>query len=408
MNFNFIQGGGVTSPKGFRASALCCSIKSTNKTKKDLALIYCDVLCNSSAIFTQNLVKAAPVNLTKKHLINGKAQAIIANSGNANACNADGELKAKMMCDLVSSKLNISNEDVIVASTGVIGQVLPIEPIENNMDTLVNSLSKENGTDVAEAIMTTDTVKKEVALTCEIDGKTVTIGAVAKGSGMIHINMATMLSFITTDANISSQMLKEVLVEVADDTFNMISVDGDTSTNDTLAIMASGKACNKEIVEKDENYKIFANALNEILVRICKLLAGDGEGATKLLIAEVKNAKTKADAKLVAKSVICSSLVKSAMFGADANWGRVLCAIGYSQANVDINKIDVTFTTIKGEIIVCRNGYGVEFSEYFAKEVLNQRNITININLNDGESNATAYGCDLTYEYVRINGEYRT
>ena len=407
MDIKFINGS-VTLPKGFKASGVCCGIKSTNKTKNDLGLIYCDVLCNSAAIFTQNAVKASPILVTKKHLENGYAQAIIANSGNANACNKDGIIKANKMCDLISEKLNIPSEDVIVASTGVIGQSLPIEPIENNIKSLVSKLSKDGSSEVASAILTTDTIKKEVAVKCEIDGKEVTIGGIAKGSGMIHINMATMLCFITTDAKISSEMLKEVLTDVADDTFNMISVDGDTSTNDTLAIMASGMACNKEIVEKDENYKIFANALKELLIKMCKLIAGDGEGATKLLVVDVKNAKTKKDAKMVAKSVVCSSLVKSAMFGADANWGRVLCAVGYSQADIDINKVDIDFTTVKGVIEVCKDGYGIEFSEYQAKEVLNQRNITINIDLKDGNKNATAYGCDLTYEYVRINGEYRT
>lgn len=407
MNFKFINGS-VTAPKGFTASGICCGIKQGNKTKKDLGIIYSDVPCNSSAIYTQNLVKGAPILVTKEHLSNGKAQAVIVNSGNANTCNADGVEKATKMCELTANQLNLKTTDIIVASTGVIGQVLPIEPIENNIEKLAKALSKDGGTDIAEAIMTTDTVKKEVAVECEIDGKTVTIGGIAKGSGMIHINMATMLCFVTTDASISSKMLNEALKETADETFNMISVDGDTSTNDTLAVMASGLANNREIIEKDDNYKIFANALKEILKKMSKMLAGDGEGATKLLMAEVTHAKTKQDAKAVAKSVICSSLLKSAMFGADANWGRVLCAIGYSNADVDVNKVDVSFSSIKGEIPVCVNGAGIEFSEDNAKEILTQKDITIKIDLKDGQAEATAYGCDLTYDYVRINGDYRS
>ncbi|HHZ05957.1 MAG TPA: bifunctional glutamate N-acetyltransferase/amino-acid acetyltransferase ArgJ [Clostridiales bacterium] len=400
--------GSVTAPQGFTAGGICCSIKPNNKTKKDLAMIYCDTPCTVAGVYTQNLVKGAPILVTKKNISNGTAQAIIANSGNANTCNADGEEKAEAMCEIAGRVLNIKADDVIVASTGVIGQVLPIEPIQNKAQALADILTKHGGTDAAEAIMTTDTIKKEVAVQLEIDGKTVTLGGIAKGSGMIHINMATMLSFITTDAAISSHMLQQALNDVVGDTFNMISVDGDTSTNDTLAIMASGKAGNKEITEKNRDYTLFVQGLTAVCQGLAKKLAGDGEGATKLLLCNVINAKSTQDAKGVAKSVICSSLLKAAMFGEDANWGRVLCAIGYSGCDVNINKVDVAFVSAKGTVEVCKNGAGIEFSEDIAKTVLGEKEINININLNDGDGKATAYGCDLTYEYVKINGDYRT
>lgn len=408
MGIKFIENGTVTTPQGFTASGVCASIKPGNKTKKDLALIYAKTPCTAAAVYTQNLVKGAPVLVTQENIKNGTAQAIIANSGNANTCNADGKEKAKRMCALAACQLGINADDIIVASTGVIGQVLPIEPIESNIEALAKSLSNQGGTDAAEAIMTTDTVKKEAAAEVELGGKTVTIGAIAKGSGMIHINMATMLSFVTTDCAISAPMLKEALKEAAGKTFNMVSVDGDTSTNDTLAVMANGMAGNKEITVKDEDYEIFVQTLTAVCEKIAKMLAGDGEGATKLLIGSVKNAKTEKDAKTVAKSVICSSLLKAAMFGEDANWGRVLCAIGYSGADVDINKVDVSFITKLGKVDVCKNGAGIDFSEEKAKTVLSEREITIDIDLNDGTENAKAYGCDLTYDYVKINGDYRT
>ncbi|MGN0550274.1 MAG: bifunctional glutamate N-acetyltransferase/amino-acid acetyltransferase ArgJ [Acutalibacteraceae bacterium] len=407
MCYKFIDGT-VTSPQGFTAAGICCGIKPGNKTKKDLAFIYSDVLCNAAAVYTQNLVKGAPIIVTKKNLENGKAQAVIVNSGNANTCNADGIEKAEEMCAVAAQVLGISERDVIVASTGVIGQVLPIEPIKSKAKELAAMLSKEGGHSAAQAIMTTDTVEKEAAAECEIDGKRVVIGGIAKGSGMIHINMATMLSFITTDAAISAPMLKKALADCAEDTFNMVSVDGDTSTNDTLAIMASGKAGNKEIDEENEAYGVFVTALRAVLKKISKMLAGDGEGATKLIVADVKGAKTRQDAKGVAKSVVCSSLLKAAMFGADANWGRVLCAIGYSGCDVDINKVDVSFISEKGELPVCKNGAGIDFSEEKAKEILSEKEITINIELNDGNGEAQAFGCDLTYDYVKINGDYRT
>ena len=393
---------------GFTAQGVCASIKPSNKTKRDLALIKCDVLCNAAAVFTKNLVKSDAITVTKENLANGKAQAVIVNSGNANTCNADGYEKAQEMCKIAADVLDVKQEDVIVASTGVIGQVLPIEPVKKGALEMKGQLSKDGGTNAAEAIMTTDTVKKEMAMEMVLGGKKVTIGGIAKGSGMIHINMGTMLSFVTTDACVSSEMLKEALLEAVEDSYNMVSVDGDTSTNDTLAIMASGLAGNKEITEKNEDYKTFVAGLTEAFKSLAKKLAGDGEGATKLLVCTVDGAKTKKDAVTVAKSVICSSLLKAAMFGADANWGRVLCAIGYSGADVDVKKVDVSFKSLKGEIKVCTNGAGLDFSEDIAKEILLEKEIQIVINLNDGNGKSEAYGCDLTYDYVKINGDYRT
>ncbi len=407
MEYNFIQGG-VTSPLGFTAQGVCASIKPSNTTKRDLALIKSDVLCNAAAVYTKNLVKSDAIKVTQEHLANGKAQAVIVNSGNANTCNADGYDKAQQMCNIASEVLDVNVDDVIVASTGVIGQVLPIEPIKKGATEMKGQLSKEGGTNAAEAIMTTDTVKKEMAMEMTLDGKKITIGGIAKGSGMIHINMGTMLSFVTTDACVSPEMLKEALLEAVEDSYNMVSVDGDTSTNDTLAIMASGLAGNKEITEKNEDYRVFVAGLTEAFKSLAKKLAGDGEGATKLLVCTVDGAKTKQDAVKVAKSVICSSLLKAAMFGADANWGRVLCAIGYSGADVDVKKVDVAFKSTKGEITVCTDGAGVDFDEDIAKEILLEKEIQIIINLKDGEGKSEAYGCDLTYDYVKINGDYRT
>lgn len=400
--------GTVTSPKGFTASGVCCSIKSGNKTKKDVALIYAEKPCTAAAIYTKNIVKAAPIQVTKENLQNGMAQAIIANSGNANACNADGIEVAKGMCKIAAEELGIQAEDVIVASTGVIGQPLPIAPIADKAAVLKDSLSVQGGTDAAEAIMTTDTIKKEVAVELELDGKTVTIGAIGKGSGMIHINMATMLSFVTTDAAISSAMLKKALSAVADETFNMVSVDGDTSTNDTLAIMASGLAGNQEITDENADYQLFTEGLMVVCKQIAKMLAADGEGASKLIICAVNGAKTPKDAKGVAKSVVCSSLVKAAMFGKDANWGRVLCAIGYSGCDVDVHGVEVSFISDKGTVTVCKKGMGIDFSEEKALEILGEKEITIAVSLQDGTAYAEAYGCDLTYDYVTINADYRT
>lgn len=404
----FIENGTVTSPKGFTAAGICGSVKPSNTTKKDIALIASDTPCNAAAIFTKNLVKSSAIIVTQRHIADGKAQAVIVNSGNANTCNADGEIKAERACELAANALGIEKSNVIVASTGVIGQPLPIEPFEKNVGKLAELMSKDGGTDAAEAIMTTDTIKKEAAVSCELGGKTVTIGAIAKGSGMIHINMGTMLSFVTTDASVSPDMLKAALLEAAEQSYNMVSVDGDTSTNDTLAILANGKAENSEITEKNDDYRIFTDALTQLCKVMAKLLAGDGEGATKLLVCSVEGAKTVIDAKGVAKAVICSSLVKAAMFGADANWGRVLCAIGYSGCDVDIALVDVAFKSTAGTVEVCKNGAGIEFSEELAKKVLTEKEIEITVNLNDGDSFAEAYGCDLTYDYVKINGDYRT
>ncbi|MEE1172228.1 MAG: bifunctional glutamate N-acetyltransferase/amino-acid acetyltransferase ArgJ [Ruminococcus sp.] len=405
--YKFIDGG-VTSPQGFTAQGVCAGIKPSNTTKRDLALIYCEKPCTAAAVYTKNLVKSSTITVTKNHLQNGVAQAVIVNSGNANTCNADGIEIAEKMCEIAAETLGVNAEDVIVASTGVIGQPLPIEPVIKGAAMMKGKLSKDGGTNAAEAIMTTDTVKKEIAMQAELGGKTVTIGGIAKGSGMIHINMGTMLSFVTTDAAVSAEMLEEALREAVGDSYNMVSVDGDTSTNDTLAIMASGLAGNEEICEKNEDYKVFVCALTEAFKSLAKKLAADGEGATKLLICAVDGAKTKKDAVMVSKSIICSSLFKAAMYGADANWGRVLCAIGYSGADVDVSKVKVEFKSPKGEILVCENGAGVEFSEEKAKEILLEKEITVAVSLNDGEGKAEAYGCDLTYDYVKINGDYRT
>lgn len=399
--------GGVCAASGFVAGGFHCGIRK-NKEKKDLSLIYSDRPAVAAAVYTTNLVKGAPLTVTKKHLSNGTAQAIICNSGNANTCNANGIEIAKKMSELAAKELGISSDDIVVASTGVIGQPLDIEPIANGMNGLVASLSKDGSADAANGIMTTDTVMKEIAVEFMLDGKVCHIGGIAKGSGMIHPNMATMLVFITTDAAISHNMLQKALSSDIAKTFNMISIDGDTSTNDMVTVLANSAAGNKEITEENEDYSIFAKALNSVTVHLCKMIAGDGEGATKMLESNVIGASDEMTAKAVAKSVICSSLLKAAMFGADANWGRVLCAIGYSGADVDVNKIDVAFKSSKGSIEVCKNGAGIDFSEEIAKEILLEKEIEININLNSGSFSATAWGCDLTYDYVKINGDYRT
>ncbi len=398
--------GGVCAAKGFSANGIHCGIRK-NKSKRDLSLIFSEVKANAASVYTTNLVKGAPLVVTKKHLSDGMAQAIICNSGNANTCNADGIEIAEKMSKICADALNISVDDVVVASTGVIGLPLSVEPIENGIGKLVSGLGN-NSEFAAEGIMTTDTVKKELAISFEIGGVECKIGGIAKGSGMIHPNMATMLVFITTDCAISSAMLQKAISTDIQSTFNMVSVDGDTSTNDMVTILANGMAGNKEIVCEGEDFDKFMLALNTLTVYLCKKIAGDGEGATKMIECKVSGAETLAAAKTVAKSVICSSLTKTAMFGADANWGRVLCAIGYSGANVDVDKVDVSFISCKGEIEVCKGGTGVAFSEDKAKEILLQDEITIAINLNAGREEATAWGCDLTYGYVKINGDYRT
>ena len=398
---------GVTAPKGFKANGIHCGIRR-NKSKKDLALIFCEKVCTAAGVYTQNLVCGAPVTLTKENLKDGKAQAIVCNSGIANTCNADGMEKAVGMGKIAADALGISPENMVVASTGVIGQPLNLEPIENGIEELVKGLS-ENGSDsAAQAIMTTDTVKKEFAVSFELDGKECRIGAISKGSGMIHPNMATMLGFITTDCDISPQMLDKALREAVADSFNMLSVDGDTSTNDTVCVLASGLCGNRCIDGEGENYEIFAGALKDICVSLARAMAKDGEGATKLVMCSVEGARDKETAKKVAKSVICSALVKAAMFGSDANWGRVLCAMGYCGADIDITKAGVSFKSAAGECEVCRMGSGVEFSEEKAKQILLEDEITICVTLEDGCGSACAYGCDLTYDYVKINGDYRT
>ena len=406
MNMKLINGG-VTAAQGFKASGVHCGIRK-NTSKNDLSLIVSDVPASAAAVYTTNLVKGAPLTVTKAHIADGKAQAVICNSGNANTCNADGIEIAEGMAALVEEKIGVTANDMVVASTGVIGQPLSLEPIKNGMDELVSKLSADGSREAALGIMTTDTIPKEVAVEFTCGGKTCRIGGIAKGSGMIHPNMATMLVFITTDCAIAPAMLQKALSGDIQNTFNMISIDGDTSTNDMVTVLANGLAGNAEITCEGEDFTAFMQALNTVTVGLCRMIAGDGEGATKLLECKVSGAKTLDIAKIVAKSVICSSLLKAAMFGADANWGRVLCAIGYSGANVDVTKIDVSFQSAKGDILVCRNGAGVEFSEDKAKEILLEKEIEILVALNDGEYSSTAWGCDLTYDYVKINGDYRT
>ena len=399
--------GGVTAAQGFVAGGIHCGVRK-NKSKPDLAMIYSEKPCSAAAVYTQNLVKGAPILVTQKNIADGAAKAVICNSGNANTCNADGEEKAQTMCDLAAQALGIEPQDVVVASTGVIGQVLPMEPIQAGIPELVKALSADGSHAAATAIMTTDTIAKEAAVEVEIGGKTVKVGGISKGSGMIHPNMATMLCFVTTDCAISPAMLDKAIHQVTEKTFNMISVDGDTSTNDTFAILANGAAGNPEIAAPGPDYDAFAEALEAVCRQLSKLMAGDGEGATKLLICRVDGAMDLAMARTVAKSVICSTLFKAAMFGADANWGRVLCAIGYSGAAVDVNKIDVSFRSAKGQVDVCQNGAGIPFSEEKASQVLSEHEIEILVHLHLGEASAEAYGCDLTYDYVKINGDYRT
>ena len=402
-----IISGGVTAAKGFTANGIHCGIRK-NKTKRDLALILSEKKANVAAVYTTNLVKGAPLTVTKEHIADGYASAIICNSGNANTCNANGIEVAEQMSDLLAVELKIDAKDVVVASTGVIGQPLDITPIKNGIPELIAGLNDSGSQAAAEGIMTTDTRLKEVAVEFTVGGKTCKIGGIAKGSGMIHPNMATMLVFITTDCAISSEMLQKALSSDIQNTFNMVSVDGDTSTNDMVTVLANGMAENDKIVLEGEDFNTFMKALNTVTVHLCRCIAGDGEGATKLLECKVFGAETLETAKTVAKSVICSSLTKAAMFGSDANWGRVLCAIGYSGAMVDVNKIDVSFKSQKGEIPVCKNGAGIDFSEEKAKEILLEDEIEILIWLNSGDYDSTAWGCDLTYEYVKINGDYRT
>ena len=399
--------GGVCAAKGFKANGVHCGIRK-NRTKRDLSLILSEVPASAAAVYTTNLVKGAPLIVTQEHLKNGVARAIVCNSGNANTCNANGIEVAEKTCAAAAKVLGISADDIVVASTGVIGQPLDVAPIVNGLPELAAGLSDNGSGYAAEGIMTTDTVLKEVAVEFTLSGKTCRIGGIAKGSGMIHPNLATMLVFITTDAAISPAMLKKALSSDITDTFNMVSIDGDTSTNDMVTVLANGMAGNPEITEEGEDFATFMQALNSVTVSLCRLIAGDGEGATRLLECKVSGADSKQTARTVAKSVICSSLLKAAMFGADANWGRVLCAIGYSGAKLDVNKIDVAFASAAGTVPVCKNGCGVDFSEEIAKKILSEKEIDILVCLNSGSESSCAWGCDLTYDYVKINGDYRT
>ena len=400
--------GGVTAPKGFTASGIHVGLRR-NIEKKDLALIYSDVICNAAAVYTQNRIKGNPIYVTKNHIKNGKAQAIIVNSANANTFNGDEGIKnAYRMTEAVGEKLNINKEDVLVASTGVIGEPLKIHLIEENMDLLVHGLNKRGHMAAREAIMTTDIIKKEITVSIKCGGKDVIIGGMAKGSGMIHPNMATILGFITTDLDIDQGLLQEAISYAVKKSFNRISVDGQMSTNDMVMILANGKAKNSKIVDKGEDYNKFLLALSYICIELAKCVAKDGEGASKLIECEVTGASDEDTAAKLAKGVITSTLVKTAIFGSDANWGRILCAIGCEDVDIDIHNIDVTFESKKGYLEVCKKGVPLSFNEEKAKKVLGDDEITILIELNIGEGRATAWGCDLTYEYVRINGSYRS
>lgn len=421
-NIKFVKGG-VCAAKGFRANGIQCGLAhkplSTDenaaanvipaaKKKNDLALIVSDKECAAAAVYTTNKVKGAPILVTKKHISDGKARAVIVNSVNANTCNPDGVEKADKMCVLAAEQLGIAPEDMIVASTGVIGQVLPIEPIANGMKELADGLSYEGNSAALEAIMTTDTMPKEIAVEFEIGGKTCTMGGMLKGSGMIHPNMATTLTFITTDADVSAELIQRALSGCVKVTLNMASVDGDTSTNDMVCVMANGMAENKPVVHEDADYQAFENALYNIMMNLARMMARDGEGATKLVECAVNGADSDKTAQIVAKSVICSSLFKSMIFGEDANAGRIYCAIGYADAEFDISQVDVDMASKGGSIALGRKGCVVEFSEETAKKVLEEDEITIIINMGGGAGSAVAWGCDLTYDYVKINGDYRS
>lgn len=401
--------GGVCAAKGFVANGINCGLNS-DKNKNDLGMVYSSTVCNAAAVYTQNKVKGAPILVTKEHLkaTGGKAMAVVVNSKNANTCNADGVEKAERICELAADALGIDADMIINASTGVIGQIIPIEPFEEHMKELADGLSADGNDKAANAIMTTDTVDKQVAVEFTLGGKICRLGGMAKGSGMIHPNMATTLNFITTDVAISADMIQKALSEIVKVTYNCLSIDGDTSTNDTLSVMANGLAGNEEIVTENEDYVIFKKALYIVMECMTMMLASDGEGASKMLECTVSGAPDQDTAIIVAKSIIRSPLTKCAMFGEDANWGRILCAIGYAEADFDIDKVDVDLESEKGIVEVCRNGSGIPFSEEKASEVLSEDDIYINVNLNQGEASAKAWGCDLTYDYVKINGDYRS
>ena len=405
----FIEGG-VCAAQGFKAAGVHMGVKSYKATKKDVALIVSDVECAAAGVFTKNAVKAAPIHVDRAHLKNGRARAVIVNSGNANACAPQGEENAKRMCIAAAKAIGCDVEDVLVSSTGVIGQRINVEVIEEGVPALAAMLdaSPAASTAAAEAIMTTDLVKKEIAVETEIGGKKVVMGGIAKGSGMIHPNMGTMLCFLTTDCAISPEMIKAALLETVNMSFNRISVDGDTSTNDSCIVLANGKAGNAEITEKNEDYAAFLEALQALCVHLAREMASDGEGAKHLITCTVKGAKSELAAETISKSVICSMLTKAAIFGADANWGRVLCAMGYSGEDFDPDKVDVHFTSVAGDILVCQQGRGLNFDEDLAKKILTEHDVEINIFMGEGDGACTCWGCDLTYDYVRINGDYRS
>ena len=408
-DFNTISGG-VCAAQGFRAAGLHVGVKTHNVNKKDVGLIVSDVPCTAAAMFTKNVVKAAPIHVTKAHLKGGKVRAIVANSGNANACAPKGEENAERMCAAAAKAIGCAPEEVLVASTGVIGQTLKVEVIEDGMPALYGLLehSADGSDGAAHAIMTTDTVKKEFAGQVVIGGKEVHIGGIAKGSGMIHPNMGTMLCFLTTDCAISQEMLQEALREVVRITFNRISVDGDTSTNDTCCILANGLAGNREITEKNDHYVDFVMKLHEICYLLARSMAKDGEGAKHLITCTVRGAESEEQAETISKSVISSTLTKAAIFGCDANWGRVLCAMGYSGERFDPEKVDVSFASNAGEILVCRQGRGLGFDEELAKKILSEDEVDIDITMAEGDESCTCWGCDITYDYIKINGDYRT
>ena len=400
--------GGVCAPAGFRAAGIHVGIKTNNTSKKDLALIAADCDCAAAAVYTRNVVKAAPLHITKEHLKDGRARAVLTNSGNANACAPDGEENARRSCAAAAAALGLSRTDIIVASTGVIGQRLPVDVIENGVGELASKLSYDGSNDAAAAIMTTDLAMKEIAAEFAIGGKTVSIGGIAKGSGMIHPNMGTMLAFLTTDCAISPEMIQKALTVAADVSFNRVSVDGDTSTNDMLCLLANGLAGNSEISAPGEDYDIFAQSLNAVCVELAKMMAADGEGATHLITCRVHGAVSEGEAEALSKSVISSTLTKAAMFGADANWGRVLCAMGYSGVDFDPDRVGVAFESNAGRIMVCENGRGLSFDEDLAKKILSEHDVTIDIGMGAGTSECTCWGCDITYDYIRINGDYRS
>ena len=402
--------GGVCAAQGFRAAGLHVGVKTHNVNKKDVALIVSDADCAAAAVFTTNVVKAAPIHVTKAHLANGRARAVVANSGNANACAPLGEENAERMCAAAAKAIGCGAEDVLVCSTGVIGQTLRVNVIEEGMEELASLLERSGAASdaAAHAIMTTDTVKKEAAVEATVGGKTVRIGGIAKGSGMIHPNMGTMLCFITTDCAISPEMIREALRETARVSFNRISVDGDTSTNDTCLVLANGLAGNETITGEGEDYAAFLEALKALCVRLARMMAKDGEGARHLITCTVAGAKDEESAQTIAKSVISSTLTKAAIFGCDANWGRVLCAMGYSGEEFDPDKVDVAFASAAGEIPVCRQGRGLDFDEDLAKRILTEDEVEIRVRMGEGDAACTCWGCDITYDYIKINGDYRT